>query len=83
VRADGGSWPSPGRTIARPPPWIPSAPARGSPPAPRKRAPGRPFPRPPGSDTIPIASRPAVQGNPLTQARECRCLDVLRLTRVG
>jgi len=51
VRADGGSWPFSGRTIARPPPWIPPAPARGAPPEfrgphtyfgemPRRQAPG-------------------------------------------
>jgi hypothetical protein len=33
VRADWGSWPASGRTIARLPPWIPPESARGSPPA--------------------------------------------------
>jgi hypothetical protein len=64
VRADSGSRPASGRTIARPPPWIPPAPARDSPPAPLRRAGEWPFPPPPGSDTIPIACRPAVQCTP-------------------
>jgi hypothetical protein len=51
VRADCGSWPCSGRTIARPSPWIPPAPARGSPPAPLRRAGERPLPRNSG-DTI-------------------------------
>ena len=54
VRADCGSWPASGRTIARLPPWIPPAPARGSPPAPLRRAGERPFPR--DSDTISISA---------------------------
>jgi hypothetical protein len=54
--------------IARPPPWIPPESARGSPPAPLWRAGEWPFPRPPGSDTIPIACRPAVQCTPFHPA---------------
>ena len=74
VRAACGSWPASGRTIARSPPWIPPAPARGSPPAPLPRAGERPFPRNSG-DTILISA--ALPLSARASLAEDRCLPAV------